>query len=61
VNAFLAAITAATLGQNLSEEDHISSWNASELSRDQMIYAAAKLWRGLEISLTDRSTCQLVL
>ena len=48
-NASLAAITAATLGQNLSKKDHISSWNASELSRDQMIYAALDAWILLSI------------
>ena len=48
-NASLAAITAATLGQNLSKEDRISSWNASELSRDQTIYAALDAWILLSI------------
>jgi hypothetical protein len=48
-NASLAAITAATLSQNLSKEDHISSWNASELSRDQKIYATLDAWILLSI------------
>jgi ribonuclease D len=45
----LAAITAATLGQNLSKEYRISSWNASELSRDQQLYAALDAWILLSI------------
>ena len=48
-NTSLAAITAATLGQNLSKKDHISNWNASELSRDKIIYAALDAWISLSI------------
>ena len=48
-NASLAAITAATLHQNLSKETCISEWSAQTLSDSQVEYAALDAWVLLQI------------
>jgi hypothetical protein len=47
--ASLAEITAATLQKNLSKETHSSEWGSTELSDDQIQYAALDAWVGLQI------------